>query len=502
VAGDDAGGEAGTVGSIVRSLARKARRPIRDGRTPNARRSATYNERLSAAPLLLRSLPARLRRIALATGLVLVAGCSRPAEPYRPNVLLVILDCLRADHLGAYGYPLPTSPNLDRLAAEGIRFESSYANGTWTKPSMATLFTGLYPSEHGLLRVGTPASDVTETDALADGIPMLAESFAAAGYRTIAAVNQIHLKPEFGFGRGFTDFHWLKGRAAYELNRLVEGSAAAAKPGQPVFAWVHYLDLHWPYRHFRKNPVPELGATAMDPEPPTDQGIAVIDTWVTNHLSEENRLALMARYDREIRYADDALADLVERFRNMGRLDDTLILITSDHGEGFYEHQELMHGFEPYDEVARVPLVIRAPARLGLPGGVRKTLVSHVDLAPTVLDLLGLPPVAGTSGESYLPVLKGRDHAERAVLIQTELTAALRKGKYKLIQHTDRRVELYDLEADPAEKRNLASGGCAGECAALRTELEGRLRKLGPPRAAKGTFTAEETEELRALGYL
>ncbi len=436
-------------------------------------------------------------------GLLLLAGCGRPAEPYRPDVLLVVMDCLRADHVGAYGYPRPTTPTLDRLASEGIRFESAYSNGTWTKPAMATLFTGLYPSEHGLLKVGTPAGDLTETDALADGIPMLAARFAAAGYRTIAAVNQIHLKPEFGFGRGFDDYQWVKGRSAIQLNRRVEKSVAAARPGQPVFAWVHYLDLHWPYRHFRKQRHPELGATEMDPEPPVEQGRDLIRGWVADHLTDENRKALAARYDREIRFDDEALADLLERFRAAGRLDNTFILVTADHGEGFYEHDKLMHGFEPYEEVARVPLILRPPSRMDLPSGVRRTIVSHVDLGATLLDLLGLPPLQGASGRSYVPVLEGRDDLERSVLIQTELTTALRKGRYKLIRHSNEKVELYDLQADPAEARDLAAAGCAGECIPLLAELERQLRALGPPRAGKrGTFTREETEELRALGYL
>lgn len=459
--------------------------------------------RLPDYPVLPRLPRACLRRLGSGISLLLLAGCAPPPEPPRPNVLLVVMDCLRADHVGAYGYPRPTTPTLDRLASEGIRFESAYSNGTWTKPAMATLFTGLYPSEHGLLRDGSPASDLTEADALAEGMPMLAESFAAAGYHTIAAVNQIHLKPEFGFGRGFDDYHWIKERSALALNRLVAMSMAETQPGQPVFAWVHYLDLHWPYRPYRNRELPELGATAMSPEPPVRQGHARIANWSARHMTDKNRRALTARYDRRIRFSDDALADLLAVFRAAGRLDDTLILVTGDHGEGLYEHGKLMHGFAPYEEVAHVPLILWSPSRLGLPPGVRRTLVSHVDFAATLIDLLRLPSLAGVSGESYLPVLKGSDHAKRSVLIQTELTTALRLGRYKLIRHSDKKVELYDLLADPAEARNLAAEGCAAECVPLNAELERRLRTLDPPRALRrGTFTDAEAEELRALGYL
>lgn len=446
------------------------------------------------------------RRLGCAIGwTLLLASCAPGPESRlsRPNVLLVVIDCLRADHVGAYGYSRDTTPNLDALAAEGIRFESAYANGTWTKPSMATLFSGLYPSEHGLLRVGVPAGDINVTDALPDRVPMLAERFAAAGYRTIAAVNQIHLKSEFGFGRGFDVYRREKKRSGFELNRLLLEAMAGAKPGQPVFAWVHYLDLHWPYRHWRKSKLHELGATDMAPEPPVAQSRAVFESWIASYLTEDNRRALEARYDHALRFVDRELGELLERLRAANKLDDTLVIVTADHGEGFFEHRSLTHGFEPYDEVARVPLVIRPPSRMKLPLGVRKTVVSHVDLAPTLLDLLGLPPLPGASGSSYSTVLRQAAESDRTALVQTELSAALRRGRHKLILRSDKTVEFFDLEADAGEKRNLAAAGCSGECAALKADLERRLRALGPPRGTRrGTFTAEETQELRALGYL
>jgi arylsulfatase A-like enzyme len=451
-----------------------------------------------------------MRKSLLLLGLSLVGlgGCSRdraaaPPAPPPPHVLLIVVDCLRADHVGAYGHPLPTTPNIDRLAAEGIRFESAYANATWTKPSMATLFTGLHPSEHGLLRVGEPASDEIETDALPEDIPTLAESFRAAGYRTIAVVNQIHLKPEFGFARGFESYRWVKNRSAYEINRELFEELGAQREGRPVFAWLHYIDVHWPYKRGRKDAPPELGIARMHPEPPLEQSREVIEAWVAEHMNEANRRALETRYDREVAFADGAVGDLVERVRAAGALDDTWIVVTSDHGEGFLEHGRLMHGFRPYEEVARVPLVMRPPPRLGLPRGVRSSLVSHADFAPTLTDLLGLRPLPDTTGRSYADVLRGRESPARTVLLQSELASALRSGRHKLIVRQDEPLELYDLGADPAERRNLATERCEGECVALRGELERRTRALGPQRVAgRGRFTPEEAAELRALGYL
>ena len=141
-------------------------------------------------------------------------------------------------------------------------------------------------------------------------------------------------------------------------------------------------------------------------EPPHEQTHATINAWTAAHLTEANRRALAARYDHEVAFADGAIGDLVARLRAAGVLDDTLLVVTADHGEGFFEHGSLMHGFEPYEEVSRVPLIVHPPRRLGLPAGVRSTPVSHVDFAPTLLDLLGLPPLAGASGRSYSKVLQ------------------------------------------------------------------------------------------------
>lgn len=435
--------------------------------------------------------------------LALAAGCAAPPARFRPHVIVVVVDCLRADHVGAYGYPRPTTPNLDRLAAEGIRFDAAYANGTWTKPSIATLFSGLYPAEHGLLRVGIPAGDELDTDTLAPEIPMLAASFSAAGYRTIAAVAQIHLKSEFGFSRGFGEYLWFSNLGAFRLNRRLFETLGPVASDRPVFAWLHYIDAHWPYRAGPGGPRPELGATAMNPEPPHEQTHETIRTWIAAHLNEANRRALAARYDHEVALVDAAIGDLVARLRSAGVLDDTLLVVTADHGEGFFEHGNLTHGFEPYEEVAHVPLIVRPPRRLGLPTGVRTTPVSHVDFAPTLLDLLGLPPLAGASGRSYAQVLAGREERQRAVLIQAETSNALRLGNLKVLRRDPDRIEVYDLSLDPGEHRDLAAGGCTGACAALAAQLEQRLRALGPRRpSGHGRFDADEVRRLRALGYL
>jgi len=449
--------------------------------------------------------PSHRHRLPLALLATLAAfSCAAPPPTApRPDVLLVLVDCLRADHVGAYGYPLRTTPNLDRLAGEGILFEQAYSNATWTKPSMATLFTGLHPSEHGLLQLGLPASDEIETDALAEGTPMLAERFAAAGYHTLAVVRQVHLQPQFGFARGFADYRWLEKGTAGNQNKSFAQGLAAAPPGKPLFAWIHYIDAHWPYRVQRGAEEEPFGPVRMEPEPPFEQGREVIASWVRAHLDERNRRALMARYDGEVAAVDWAIGDLLQQLAARGRLDNTLVVVTADHGEGFFEHGHLMHGFAPYDEVARVPLIVRPPRSLALPPGRRTTPVGHAGLAATLLDLLALPPLPAGREASYAEVWRGRETPGRPVLIQTEFTAALRDGRWKLLLGTDGRRELYDLAADPGELRNLAGTECTGECSELESLLRRRMGALQePPPLGRARYSSSDVEILRALGYL
>jgi arylsulfatase A-like enzyme len=210
----------------------------------------------------------------------------------------------------------------------------------------------------------------------------------------------------------------------------------------------------------------------------------------------------MSRYDHEVATVDAALGALLKNLEDLGRLENTFVVVTADHGEGFFEHGEITHGFAPYDEVARVPMVIRPPRASTLPRGVRRSVVSHVDFSATILDLLGLEPLPGTDGTSYLEVLRGTE-SERSAILQAELSSGLRDGRFKLIQRVEGKVELYDLEKDPGETVDLAAAGCEDDCRRLLAELRERLRALGPPRSTgAGSFDAEEAEELRALGYL
>lgn len=448
------------------------------------------------------------RRAAGAALLLLVAACggrdapTRPAAP-PPDVVLVVVDALRADRLGAAGYAKAITPNLDRLAGEGVLFTRAYAHATWTKPSIATLFTSVYPSEHGLVRLGREEAGRFVTEKLPRAATTLAERFRAGGYQTLAVVNQVHLQEKLGFAQGFDRYEWRRGKSAFELNAILRDALAGAD-ARPLFAWVHYLDVHWPYNsRLPGKRAPELGATAMAHEPP--QGLEWVEAWHREHYDEATAAALEARYDHEVAFVDAAIGELVEILAARGRWRDTLLLVTSDHGESFGAHGPLMHGHLPYEEQLHVPLLLRLPERPDRPTGRRAQPVGLVDVAPTLLDLAGLEPgEPPMRGRSLRPAIEGAALDDRPVFAQTEGAWSVRRGDSKLIALETGGFELYDLAADPRERTNLAAGGCDGPCKELLQLLRAFRAELGEPlhELDSDALTDEDVEELRALGYL
>ena len=424
-----------------------------------------------------------------------------PGPP--PNVVVILVDALRADRLGAHGYPKPTSPAIDALAAAGVDFRAAFSPATWTKPSIASLFTGLHPTEHGLMHLGETEPDKVTAEALPRRLPVVAAAFRQGGWATVGVVNQVHLQERLGFARGFDDYLWRRGKNAFELNRLFTDWLAKADPARPFFAYVHYLDAHWPYdERLAQEPPDRFGPIDFENRPP--RGLKFVAEWAEKTMTPRDLAALSARYDHEIAYVDRAIGELVAALEANGRAENTIVVVTSDHGEGFFEHGMLKHSYAPYEEVARVPMIVRLPARYGVAPGPRSTVASVVDLAPTLLELAGLPPLEGASGESLWPVIRGEEDPERAVIVQSEEAWALRTATDKLIVRPDR-LEHYDLTKDPGEKTNLAAHGCEGRCAELREEFRRRRGQLRKPPAGKGEtseLTGEDVEELKALGYL
>ncbi len=403
-------------------------------------------------------------------------GAGAPAR----HLVLVTIDTLRADRLGAYGNQDAATPHLDRLAREGALFSEAAVAVPLTRPSHATIFTGLDPADHGIRDNVSPP--------LADGIPTLATILKGAGFETAGFVSAVVLSSQSGLHRGFdlySDRFELGGDDARFLNSIQkrgdQPTAEAirwleARGGARSFLWLHLYDPHDPY----EPPEPYAGRYAGRP------------------------------YDGEVAYADELVGRLLSALDRLGRRRDTLVVVTSDHGEGLGEHDESVHGFFVYQSTLRVPLILRGPAVQ--PGPRREVTARSVDLLPTVLDLLGVVPPKDVrfAGRSLAPVLRGRSSlAEEPSYAESLLPLlhygwsdlrCLREGRWKYIQAP--RPELYDLSRDPGERENLAATE-PQRAEAMRVALARRLatEKEAPTGESAGV-PPDLLEKLGALGYL
>jgi arylsulfatase A-like enzyme len=440
-------------------------------------------------------------RLGLATALALAAiACGGEAE--RPRlVVLVSIDTLRADHLGLYGYERATSPVLDALALESAVFEQAMSSSPWTLPAHATLLTGLYPSRHGL---------TSHERYLSSSLATLAQLFSRAGYRTAAVVNSHNLGPEFGLDRGFQRYRYVEERAdqrAPSSEITDQGMEWVEAAGDdPLFLFLHYYDVHSDYAS-----LPEYEAEFVRPY----DGIADGTTaQLASHregkvaLSASDGPNLIDRYDAGIRQMDVEIGRFLDFLRERNLADETLLVATSDHGEEFFEHGGVLHGQTQYQEVLRVPLVVRGP---GIPAGRRiGTPVSLVDIAPTLLGLTGIEAPQGLDGVDLAPLWAedDRELEDRYLFaeadhnnVEHDITRAVRYRGFKLhFNRLSREYRLYDLSQDPGEREDLSSRQ-ADAVAALSERLE-RFLASETFEAPVRTLSQEEIERLRSLGYL
>lgn len=420
----------------------------------------------------------------------------------RPNLVLVTIDTLRADRLSSYGHPRETTPYLDALAARGARFSRAYSPAPWTAPAMASLFTSTPPLRHGVVHGTIRAGQVAQQEIIPDDLPLLTQVLQAGGYRTFGIAANGHLAADYGFGRGFDDYRCI----GFESTDAIERELALtlrALPGEgPYFLWVHLFDPHqeylprepwisafWPKDRRR---YPRL-STMTNPK-----ALADLDP-------EGSRFAyLNALYDSELRHVDEFAKELLEPLVEAG---DPLVVVTSDHGEEFADHGAYGHGHTLFDELLRVPLIVRLPGRLGA-GKVIAEPVSLLDVMPTLLDAAGLEPPGAPAGRSLLPLINGESSPPRAFFASNSRDVEIRaliRGKQKYVHYPldPSRDQLFDLAADPQEAYNLLQAGA--DASELLAELErhaarSEAARPGPIRTAPRS--AEELEELRALGYV
>ncbi len=454
--------------------------------------------------------------VALA-GPCLAFGCARPPaangkQPARSNVLLVVIDALRADGLHCYGNPRPTSPNIDALAARSLLYERVLASAPWTVPAVASLLTSTPPSLHGHIRA---------EDRLSDELLTLPEALKEEGYATAAFSYHPWVSPELGFDQGFeaTDFHVLRrgGGVKHDTEvtdaalRWIE-AAAAARPVRPFFAYLHYMGPHSPYAPPREAMMSVLGHIPVPPALSARlAGLsrprfypALMKATQRGEVTSADAAYLRALYDAEILVVDREIGRLQAGLRATGVDISTLVVVTSDHGEAFLEHGKMLHTDSVYQEMLHVPLIVALPEQRA--GRRLAHWVQQVDIAPTVLDALRLPRPPQMQGISRLP---GRDPGKGPVFAEASADRRfkiIRDGfSYLARAGADDKGKLYDLSADPGETSNIRAA--RPELARdLARELE-EYRRLNLQkgqhlrRAAAATLDPRRREELRALGY-
>ena len=446
-----------------------------------------------------------MRRLLFLPIVLLLLSCLSCGKDARPrNVIFILVDTLRADRLGTYGYGRPTSPNVDAFAREAVKFEDARSQASCTFPSANSILTSRWPAAF----LGQP----NQALGIPEGIPSLAEILHTHGYRTVAVSASAVVRntpsrfnPTAGYGRGFDVFQedcvW---KSAACVNRQ---AAPFLKRGeQPLFLYLHYIDPHGPYQppktwrpKFATSQPDKKWVRIGDPNP--------IGNWI--YKGEENPGVtpadlkhLQDLYDDEIAFLDVHFAKLLESLRSSGLMEDSIIVFASDHGEEFLEHGHIKHCRTVFDNSIRVPLLLKIP---GVGARTVSAPVQNLDLVPTILDYLGI----GTGGyvfegKSLRPVLEDKDpQASLQYALQGTFRSAS-DGRYKLIQDLDAGTsELYDLEADPGEKSDVLRRERRAYFR-LRDALTGWIAKAeGQGSGDESVRKAKEAEEkLRSLGYI
>ncbi len=397
------------------------------------------------------------KTVLLTLGLLLVPGSPPSADPPSLNVLLITIDSFRPDHVSAYGYSRPTTPTLDRLARRGTRFTQVINQASWTSAALVSVLTSLYPSTHGV---------DGRSKTIGPGVITPLRRLREAGYQ-VPGLSYLTALPELEH----LGFEPVQER---EVKRWLDQYA-----GRPFFLWIHLEGPHLPYnprapydRMFTPTGLPlplpvreRLKPFLGDPMAPK----------VELTLSRSDQRALVSLYDGKIRKTDQEVRELVEMLKRRGLLEHTIVVVTADHGEELFDHGWIGHASTSlsgtlYDEVIRVPLIMAGPR---IPRGrIVSAQVEGVDLMPTLLDLLRIPPPPLVQGRSFLPLLHGRRWEPRTAFAETTVCGrscpegraqdrlqALRRPPWKLIRRLrttgEEQYELFHLASDPRERRNV-----------------------------------------------
>lgn len=423
----------------------------------------------------------------LLTAVFLSATSCAPAPEPGPNVVLIVIDTLRPDHLPFHGYQKNTAPFLSQLAASGVVFERARSTSSWTAPGTASIVTSLNPVQHGVLK-GLLAVQMLQrvnpqitVNRIPDAVVTAAEALKEAGYSTWGVSDNLNIGFEEGFNQGFDQFRTSNDAGAATVNARVRKWVPEMQAAGPYFLYIHYMDPHRPY--VQRSPWYEPG--------------------------EDELLDSISAYDSEINYVDSKIKEL---FELMQWNRNTLVIVTSDHGEEFQEHGGWDHARTLYEEVLEVPLFVYSSAETLAAGRIEEP-VSVLDILPTLRDIVGLPPSPVEQGLSLMPAIRGegRPPEDRPFFADlrsppwfgNQTLKAVICGDDKYILTLPDTEELYDLAADPREQSSVLA-----ERRSLAAELGGALEDFEEtcPRytheSAEVSLDEEAIEKLKALGYV
>ncbi len=421
------------------------------------------------------------------------------------NVVLIVVDAARLDHFGLYGYPKNTTPNIDRLAGKSVVFENAISQATWTKPSVASLFTSLYPTRHTANGAAPIGGAVPAGTALPKSHITLAETFKSRGYSTFAVVTNNHISAKAGFGQGFDSYLGCTGDACVtdKAVKVIEGFK-----GGRFFMYLHYLAPHMPY-----SPRQELRGKFVEPkDEPVNTSISDFRVYLAMNLTGPQLAYVISQYDAEIFFDDMLIGRLISRLESAGLGGNTIVVITADHGEDFLDLPGAFgHIGAPYDTQVRVPLIMSIPN--ATPGRVVQQ-VRLIDVMPTLIDLTGGTSPGGIDGVSLVPAVQGKQlgleaYSEKRYTRRWNWLIGYRGKGIKCIVDVNLngslgRTRAYNLTVDPHEHADLADNWkIRGYC---QDKVGGYLRansKPGKPAAANSPKPGpKEAERLKSLGYV
>jgi|GEM_PF-1505344 len=449
--------------------------------------------------------------ISLVLGALFLMKRSPVVPQQRPNVVLISIDTLRASHMSCYGYHRPTSPRMDELARRGVLFNKVVAQSSWTLPSHMSMLTGLYPSTHTV---------ETDDDHLPPGILTLASLLREEGYRTEGLVSSPYVGERFGFDRGFDRFMMLARPIQNNSEKIHEKAQEIlrrlSKSKDPFFLFLHYLGPHTPY-----DPPPPFD-TMFDPDYTGNidgQG-STIARYLSphRHLAQRDLEHIIALYDGEIAHVDQFMGALYDVLEELGLAEDTLFIITSDHGEEFKDHGSMDHGRSLYDEVLDVPWIMLCPGFLPKNHVVERQ-VRLIDILPTVCGMLNVNVPSSVQGVNMDPLIRGGVLAQRrhrhpedafselkmqgARPATIKAVQTLEGNKMIMTEEPIRNLELYRLTEDPKELQDLSEqereqvDRLTGRFLDWQSQARGERQSMGPV-----VWSEEEADILEGLGYL